>query len=280
MSGTRVSGQGGGQLTQARGPSAEPLTSKDVALVDDTDLLTVGQELAEIMRLVDSDDLETTLRRYVTRVKRTVPGCDHACITVATPSGGAETVAGVEEPLLVYRADERPADPSPILDAITFREPRHLADIDSDRRWPAFAASMREAGYRSAIALPLDSGHEPSAVFAMFSRKPDQFADTSYDLVLLFVTYAGVAFDNANLYHDSKTLVGNLRTALVTRSTIGQAQGLIMRARGLPADEVVAALKDASQRHNVKLRDLARELVESHDRQCLDDTLARFGLAG
>lgn len=280
MSGTRVSDQGGGRLTPAYGPSAEPLTSKDAAPVDDADLLTVGQELAEIMRLVDADDLETTLERYVTRVKRTVPGCDHACITVGTPSGGAETVAGVDEPSLVYRADERPGDPSPILDAITFREPRRLGDIDSDRRWPAFSSAMREAGYRSAIALPLDSGHKPSAVFAMFSRKPDQFADTSYDLVMLFVAYAGVAFDNANLYHESKTLVGNLRTALVTRSVIGQAQGLVMRARGLAADDAVAALKDASQRHNVKLRELARELVGCHERQQLDDALNRFGLAG
>jgi GAF domain-containing protein len=246
----------------------------------DPDLLTVGQELAEVMRLVDADDLETTLERYVARVKRTVPGCDHACITAATPSGGAETVAGAVEPVLDYRAEERPSDPSPILDAIAFREPRRLGDIDSDRRWPVFASAMREAGYRSAIALPLDSGREPSAVFAMFSRKPDQFLDTSYDLVMLFVAYAGVAFDNASLYHESRTLVGNLREALVTRSLIGQAQGLVMRTRELPAEDAVAALKAASQRHNVKLRELARSLVESHDEQRLDSALGRFGLLG
>jgi transcriptional regulator with GAF, ATPase, and Fis domain len=248
--------------------------------VDDTDLLSVGQELAEVMRLVDADEFDTTLERYVARVRRTVPGCDHACITIGTRSGGAETVAGADEAPMAYRADERPGDPSPILDAITFREPRRIGDIDSDRRWPAFAAAMRDSGYRSAISLPLDSGHDPSAVFTMFSRKPDQFLDTSYDLVMLFVAYAGVAFDNASLYHESKDLVGNLRAALVTRSTIGQAQGLVMRSRGLPGEEAVAALKDASQRHNVKLRELARILVESHDAQRLDGELERFGLLG
>ncbi|MBA2324053.1 MAG: GAF and ANTAR domain-containing protein [Pseudonocardiales bacterium] len=246
----------------------------------DTDLLTLGQELAEITRLVEEDDLQSTLERYVSRVKRTVPGCDHASITVGTPGGGAETVAGAEEPLLTYRVDERPTDPSPILDAIAHHEPRRLDDIDSDRRWPAFAAAMREAGYRGAIALPLTAEAEPSAVFALFSRKGNQFMDTSYDLVMLFALHAGVVFDNASLYHDSKTLVGNLREALVTRSLIGQAQGLVMFSRSYDGDQALAALKAASQHHNIKLREIARSLVGAHDEGRLDSDLGRYGLLG
>ncbi|MDT7661601.1 MAG: hypothetical protein QOD04_1157, partial [Pseudonocardiales bacterium] len=42
-----------------------------------TDLQTLAQELAEITRLVEDDDLDSTLRRYVDRVVRTVDGCDH-----------------------------------------------------------------------------------------------------------------------------------------------------------------------------------------------------------
>jgi GAF domain-containing protein len=242
-----------------------------------SDLLSVAQELAEVTRLAEDDDLESTLNRYVTRVERTVPGCDHASITVGLP-GGAETVTGRHEPLLGYRADEAPTDPSPILDAITHREPRRLGDIDQDRRWPAYASAMRDAGYRSALALPLAAASQPSAVFTLFSRKADQFADTSYDLVLLFTLNAGVMFDNAMLYHDSRTLVGNLREALTTRATIGQAQGLLMRARGYDAEAAFAALRKASQDRNTKLRDLARSLVEAHEQQRLDDVLSALTL--
>ncbi|MGQ0479622.1 MAG: GAF and ANTAR domain-containing protein [Pseudonocardia sp.] len=244
----------------------------------DADLLSLGQELAEITRLVEDDDLVTTLERYVDRVRRTVPGCDHACIVVGGPGGAAETVAGDDEPLLSFRVDERPTEPSPILDAIAHREPRRLGDIDSDRRWPAFATAMRDAGYRSMVVLPLAVGPDPAAVFALFSRKSDQFVDTSYDLVMLFALHAGVVFDNASLYHDSRTLVGNLRQALITRSTIGQAQGLLMHRRGLDAEPALAALKSASQHHNTKLRDIARALIEAHEQQRLDAELERLGL--
>lgn len=244
------------------------------------DLLTLAQELAEVTRLVEAEDLHSALERYVTRVERTVPGCDHACLTVGTSGGDVETVAGGDVPGIAYRAGELPANPSPILDALAHREPRRLDDIDADRRWPAFASAMREAGYRSAISLPLATDVGGSAVFTLFSRNPHQFTETSYDLAMLFVLHAGVVFDNANLYHDSRTLVGNLRQALITRSLIGQAQGLVMASRKVNGEEAMNTLKRTSQSHNVRLRDLARMLVEAHDEQRLDTELTRFGLAG
>ncbi len=248
--------------------------------VPNTDLLTIGQELAEVARLVEADDPRSVLERFVARVERTVPGCDHACITFGTTVGDAETVAGADIPGLGYLPGDPPRDPSPILDTIAHREPRRIDDIDTDRRWPAFARAMRAAGFRSAISLPLATDGAGSAVFTLFSREPGQFTDTSYDLVMLFVLHAGVVFDNASLYHDSRTLVGNLRQALATRALIGQAQGLVMANRTVDADEAVELLKRTSQNHNVKLRELARMLVEAHEGNRLDAELSRYGLAG
>lgn len=243
-----------------------------------TDLLTIGQELAEVARLVEADDPRSVLARFVDRVQRTVPGCDHACITIGSPGGDVETVAGAEVAGLVYRSGEPPSDPSPILDTVAHGEPRRIDDIDTDRRWPAFAQAMRNAGLRSAISLPLATDGAGSAVFTLFSRRSGQFTDTSYDLVMLFVLHAGVVFDNASLYHESLTLVGNLKQALVTRALIGQAQGLVMASRSTDAEEAVSLLKRTSQNHNVKLRDLARSLVDAHGERRLEAELVRYGL--
>lgn len=243
----------------------------------DNDLLTLAQELAEITRLVENDDLETTLSRYVARVVSTVPGCDHATITVDTIAG-PDTVTGSGEPLLTYQPGELPRAPSPVLEVLSFREPRRLADTEADDRWPEFAKRMAGAGYRGALALPLSSVTEPSAAFTLFSRQPDQFSDTSYDVVMLFCLQAGVVFDNVSLYHDSRTMIGHLRGALQTRSLIGQAQGLLMHRNSYQQDQAMAALIGASQNHNVKLREVARILVEAQGNRQLDASLAQFSL--
>jgi GAF domain-containing protein len=240
-------------------------------------MLSLAQELAEITRLVEDDDLETTLQRYVDRVVHTVDGCHHASITIDTKAG-PETVAGGAEPLLAYLGGERLSEPSPILEVLSFREPRRLPDVGSDRRWPEFGTRMAKAGYFSALALPLDTRTEPAAAFVLFSREPDKFADTSYDLVLLFALQAGVVLDNASLYQDSQTLIRHLRDALGTRSVIGQAQGMLMHRHGYDTAAAFTALRTASQNHNTKLREVARLLVEAQIGEDLDPVLDRFGL--
>lgn len=241
------------------------------------ELLSLAQELAEVTRLVEDDDLPGALNRYVDRMVRTVPGCDHALITISTPSG-TETVAGASVPGLADAWVEPTDLPNPIGEVLAYREPRRLANLGSDRRWPEFAARAMDSGFRSALALPITAVTEPSAAMTLLSREPDRFADTTYDVAMLFVVHAGVVFDNVSLYNDSRSMLRNLRAALVTRSTIGQAQGLLMRERGLTADRSFDLLRKASQDRNVKLRDLAGSLVTAHDERRLDAALREAGL--
>ncbi|WP_028938631.1 GAF and ANTAR domain-containing protein [Pseudonocardia spinosispora] len=241
------------------------------------DLLSLGQELAEIARLVEDDDLETTMRRYVDRIVSTVPGCDHAMITVGT-ANGLETVAGWIDPDLLQGHADQAVPANPIADVLEFREPRRLVDVGSEKRWPDFTARMADAGFRSALMLPLAATTEPSAVLTLLSKSGDQFADTSYDLVMLFALNAGVAFDNISLYRDSTSLVGHLRSALRTRSTIGQAQGLLMSRYAYTSDRAFQALRISSQHRNIKLRDVASALVEAHDGERLEEALSEYGL--
>lgn len=243
-----------------------------------SDLLTLAQEVAEVSRLVDGDDLEATLKRYVDRLIASVPGCDHASITVAV-DGGLETVAGTGEPDLVDVPNVSAPWSGPIHESLAFGEPRRLADVEHDDRWPDFTVRMLKTGFRCALVLPLGSESEPAAVLTLFSRQPDQFGRTTYDVTLLFVLHAGVVFDNATLYHDSQTLVKHLRTALATRSTVGQAQGLLMHRHGYDTSAAFSALRGASQHANVKLRDVAAALVRAHTENGLEQALDEYGLS-
>jgi hypothetical protein len=57
--------------------------------------------------------------------------------------------------------------------------------------------------------------------------------------------------------------VMQMRQALQTRATIEQAKGIVMARYGLSADSAWGYLVRSSQQRNIKLRDLAEDLVDS-----------------
>lgn len=241
------------------------------------DVLSIAQELVAVTRLVEDDDLPTALERFVARVVRTVPGCDHAIITVRG-DGGPEAVAGLAEPGLCDTPGEPLAAVSPVGEVLAYREPRRIDDVTSDLRWPVFSERMGLLGYRSCLILPLHAEHAPAASFSLLSRTPDQFGAATYDLVLLFALHGGAVFDNVSLFHNSRRLVDQLTAALGTRQTIGLAQGLIMLRFGCDTDASFELLRTASQNTNTKLREVAQRLVQAHEADKLSAAMADFGL--
>jgi GAF domain-containing protein len=235
------------------------------------DLLALTAELAEIVRLVEDDDVGSALERVVVRVVRTVPGCDHAAIFIRS-DGAVELVASSAE------GGPDALQPGPIIEALAFNEPRRLDDTATDQRWPAFSARLAAAGYRSCVVLPLPNHADPSGVLVLYSSAPDPFGDTSFDLALLFALHAGVAFDNVSLYEDSRRIVEQLHAALRSRALIGRAQGLVMHRYGHGTVRSFDVLRTASQHRNIKLRELATRLVAAHERGELDAALEEVGI--
>ena len=72
---------------------------------------------------------------------------------------------------------------------------------------------------------------------------------------------------NAQAYWDAHLLSTGLAEAMRSRAVIEQAKGILMAAEGIDEDEAFDILTRASQRENVKLRDVALRIV--------DDAVAR-----
>ena len=76
---------------------------------------------------------------------------------------------------------------------------------------------------------------------------------------------------NASAYWQATQLSEQLGQAMQSRAVIEQAKGILMaRSPHLEADEAFDLLRKASQRENVKLRDIAQRIVDrrqSQDRQ-------------
>ena len=80
---------------------------------------------------------------------------------------------------------------------------------------------------------------------------------------MLFASQAAFLLANAQAYWDARTLSENLEQAMLSRATIEQAKGIIMSSTGCDADEAFQMLIRQSQEQNIKLRDLADELVRN-----------------
>ncbi len=240
-------------------------------------VLSIAQELAEVVRLVEDDDVAGTVGRFTRRIVATVPGCDQAAITVLGENG-AETVAGFDNPDGNGLSKRLLAADSPLTEVLRHVEPRHLPDATTDQRWPGFSSEMVTAGYRSCLMLPLPTRKAPAAALSLFSAEAGQFGETSYDVVLLFALHAGAVFDNAQLFHDSRKLIDQLSSALLTRQSIGRAQGILMHRYGNTIDDSMKQLKRASQNSNTKLREVAAAVVAAHEQKALDAALSKLGL--
>ena len=72
----------------------------------------------------------------------------------------------------------------------------------------------------------------------------------------LFTAHVGIALDSA-------TLREQLTEAMRTRDLIGQATGILMERLDIDASEAFDSLVRTSQRENVKLRDLARRVIDA-----------------
>ena len=76
--------------------------------------------------------------------------------------------------------------------------------------------------------------------------------------------------DIGGFARDLEQLGGQLHDALSSRDVIGQAKGILMERLRITPDDAFDALRRASQRLNLKLREIAHNLVETGE--FADDT--------
>jgi hypothetical protein len=97
----------------------------------------------------------------------------------------------------------------------------------------------------------------PSAAWDVLARAAARKGTTVDELASRIV--AGVPSETEDLVAEE---VAQLREALESRDVIGQAKGILMERHGIGADEAFARLVQMSQSGNVKLREIAENLVE------------------
>jgi len=219
------------------------------------------QNLAEVaLALFATGSVERSLQLTVDLAVDTVDGCDAAGIFVSRDD--RVTTVAFTDPIVIELDDLQIAsNEGPCLEALAGGRHPFASDLADDPRWPTFGPDAARAGIRSALAFRLSE--QPVSALNLYARLPAAFGATDRAKGLIFATLAGLALDLAGERADDLLRVANLHEALRTRELIGQAQGILIERERITSDQAFDVLRRASQHLNIKVREVARALVET-----------------
>ena len=215
-----------------------------------------------LLRLADRE-LSDVLGEVTRLATEHVPGAESTSITLVR--GDVPTTAA-HDGELALTADELQYEQGygPCLDAGRAGVQLRVDDMLAETRWPAYAARVVEAGVRSSLSTPLPYQGTTIGALNIYATRPGAFAsEASTEAAREVAEAVAVAVANADAHAKLGEHARNMEAAMQSRAVIEQAKGVLMAQRRVDADGAFDLLRDASQRYNRKLRDIAAGIVAS-----------------
>ena len=145
----------------------------------------------------------------------------------------------------------------PCLDAIWERETFQVDDLTTEARYPQWSRRVvTDTGIRSSLSFQLFTSGDSLGALNLYSPHPHGFDAEDRAEGLMFAAHAAVALASAQTEEQ-------LRSAIASRTVLGQAQGILMERYKITPERAFEVLRRVSQDSNVKVRDVARRLVDT-----------------
>ncbi|GAA4506107.1 GAF and ANTAR domain-containing protein [Brevibacterium yomogidense] len=136
-----------------------------------------------------------------------------------------------------------------------------IDDVRSDERWPAYMSAVRDRGYRSALAVPLDLKSGAVAAMNFYAAEPCALGPDDVARAQEYAAIASLVLSVAVRVATHADEAEHRRIAMATRTAIDTAVGIVMAQNRCSQSEAFALLRDASSHRNIKLARLAEEVV-------------------
>lgn len=225
-----------GELTRLR-PEL-PLELAEAAA--ELDACTTSEELvAAITSLAIQVVPEADSAGVIVRVGRTVLGSRGSTDELAAAADSAQVIA----------------ESGPAIRALAESRPVRHGDLTTES-WLQFLPGPRHEWPSAALSVPLVGRERPFGVLTLYAARPDSFDSGSEVAALALAERAMLALNRL-------TEASGLREAIESRQLIGRAMGILVERHQLTPDSALAMLTRRSLETHVKLRDIARLLVET-----------------
>ncbi len=152
---------------------------------------------------------------------------------------------------LQMKYDEGPCVQAAIDDLIVRTE-----DFRNEERWPRYSPAAVELGVLSGLSVKLYTADRTAGALNLFAFKPNAFDGEDETIATVLAAHAAAAILASRQGEQ-------LQSALTTRDRIGQAKGIIMERYGIDDVAAFEMLKRLSQDSNVRLADIAQQVIDT-----------------
>lgn len=219
----------------------------------------LARRLADVAeQLLAQQRLGPTVRDIAAHAVGLVPGAHRAGVSVRAAGGRSHRVlAATDDAARECEALQLALGEGPCF-GVSVEEPLQVSgDVAGDPRWRRWGPRAADHDVASVMTVRLEGRDGRVTSASVYGRAPSAFADPDVrELALLFARHAGAALRAARE-------ISGLETALQSRHTIGVAQGVLMERYGLTVDAAFDLLLRSSSTSNIKLRDIAAEIVST-----------------
>ena len=209
---------------------------------------------ARIADSVSGKDLDDTLQSLTQAAVETLPGVDDATISIRHQDGSLRSYGFTTDYLRELDSWQFEFSEGPCYDGVTHNALTICGDLRNDPRYPAYGKRAAAAGVLSQAGMRIFESNRTIGGLNIYSRSVGALSDVTY-LAELFSEHARTAVAYASQ-------IDGLREAIAGRQLIGQAIGIVMERFGLTEDRAFAFLSRLSSHRNVKLRQVAQELID------------------
>lgn len=202
-------------------------------------------------------DIQATLQTINVWALQAVESTDAGILLMGGRRRRGETVVSSSPRAIEAHELQINMGEGPCLDVLMADQPGTfvVGDTETDRRFPRWGPEASRLGLRSVVSAVLETSDKRFGSINVYSDQPHAFSRDDAEVVAIFSRQAARALTAAE---ESE----GLTRALDSRKLIGQALGILMERFALPEDRAMAYLMRISQDENIKLRDVARRIVD------------------
>ena len=220
--------------------------------------MDVARMLATMALELEQDGTPEAMLDRVSHYARLTLDADDAGIMRVRSRSQVETPAATTPRVDDAHQLQVKFDEGPCLDAIKGRATYLTDNVETDPRWPQWGPAAAAIGIHSAIGVRLATRDRGYGSLNIYANRPSAFTDADAEVAELLAAHATAAFAAADRAE-------GLTTALESRTTIGQAQGILMQKFDIDSDAAFQFLKRISQHENQRLIDVAEAIVVQRD---------------
>ena len=212
--------------------------------------------------LLASESFDDLTQQLAVLAANTVPAATTCGITV-TADGRVLTAASADGLGRLLDEHQYEIDEGPCLQAIRTATHVSAPDLATEIRWNGYPPRIVAHGIAAVHSAPLMVRGKPLGALNMYSATPHAFDEPAVqDLIRGLANLAAAGMAGALANYDEITLTSRLRRALSTRGVIDQAIGIIIAAQHCTPAEAFDVLRGVSQARNIRLHEIAADLVD------------------